>query len=357
MTTLERTLQAGAARSTGSEREYRRLVYGPGEPRLARDDLAGDDLAGELGGPGRDLVSVLHLGHLTDFQIADVQSPGRFEFFEQLRGRPGDESFVPAFRPQEALATHAVAAMVATLNRLTASPETGAPLGLCIATGDSLDNAQLNELQWFLALLAGGAVAPNSGGPDYQGVQAPGWRPDAYWRPEPGPDPYKDRFGFPACPGLLEEALRGFQSPGLAMPWLSCFGNHDGLVLGTAIPTPGYEEVLSGARKPVDWPAGIDPLSHQAEFTSAPELLLAGPAVGVGSDPSRRSVGRRDFVAAHLQAGGQPIGHGFHQWNVEAETAHGVYDMDGPVPVRVILLDTMVNERQDPAGPSRTTRG
>ena len=79
----------------------------------------------------------------------------------------------------------------------TASPETGAPLGLCISTGDSLDNAQLNELQWFLALLAGGAVAPNSGGPDYQGVQAPGWRPAAYWRPEPGPDPYKDRFGFP----------------------------------------------------------------------------------------------------------------------------------------------------------------
>ena len=108
---------------------------------------------------------MLHLGHLTDFQIADVQSPGRFEFFEQLRGRPGDESFVPAFRPQEALATHAVAAMVATLNRLTASPETGAPLGLCISTGDSLDNAQLNELQWFLALLAGGAVAPNSGAP------------------------------------------------------------------------------------------------------------------------------------------------------------------------------------------------
>ena len=64
------------------------------------------------------------------------------------------------------------------------------------------------------------------------------------------------------------------------MPWLSCFGNHDGLVLGTAIPTAGYEEVLSGTRKPVDWPEGVDPLSYEAEFTSAPELLLAGPARG-----------------------------------------------------------------------------
>ena len=159
---------------------------------------------------GRDLVSLLHLGHLTDFQIADVQSPGRFEFFEQLRGRPGDESFVPAFRPQEALATHAVAAMVATLNRLTASPETGAPLGLCISTGDSLDNAQLNELQWFLALLAGGAVAPNSGVPITKESRPRAGGPDAYWRPEPGPDPYKDRFGFPLILGCWRRPLRAF---------------------------------------------------------------------------------------------------------------------------------------------------
>ena len=155
-----------------------------------------------------------------------------------------------------------------------------------------------------------------------------------------GAGPYKDRFGFPAYPALLAEALKGFQSSGLTMPWLSCFGNHDGLVLGTAIPTAGYEEVLSGTRKPVDWPEGLDPLSYEAEFTSAPELLLAGPAVEVGRDPGRRSVGRRDFVAAHLQAAGNPTGHGFQQWNVDAETAYGVYDIDGPVPVRVILLDT-----------------
>ena len=100
------------------------------------------------------------------------------------------------------------------------------------------------------------------------------------------------------------------------MPWLSCFGNHDGLVLGTAIPTAGYEEVLSGTRKPVDWPEKVDPLSYEAEFTSAPELLLAGPALEVCSDPGRRSVGRRDFVAAHLQAAGNPTGHGFQPWNV-----------------------------------------
>ena len=111
-------------------------------------------------------------------------------------------------------------------------------------------------------------------------------------------------------------------------------------MLGTAIPTPGYEEVLLGGRKPADLPAGIDPLSRVSEFPSAPEMFLAGPGRVVERDPGRRSIGRRDFVAAHLRAGGTPIGHGFNQRNVASETAYGVYDIDGPVPVRVVLLDT-----------------
>ena len=79
-TTLQRTLQPGPALSTGRDGEYRRLVYGPGEPRVVRDDLAGESVA-----LSRELVSLLNVGHLTDMQIADVQSPARFEFFEQLR--------------------------------------------------------------------------------------------------------------------------------------------------------------------------------------------------------------------------------------------------------------------------------
>ena len=334
-TTLQRTLQPGPARGMGREGEYRRLVYGPGEPRLVRDDLAGESLTWS-----RELVSLVHIGHLTDMQIADVQSPARFEFFEQLRGLQGSGNYVPAWRPQEALVTHAVAAMVQTINRLATSPETEAGLGLCVSTGDSLDNAQLNELQWFLSLLGGGTVVPNSGGPTYQGVQAADWEPALYWRPDPAQDPYKERFGFPVHPGLLAEALRTFSSPGLAMPWLSCFGNHDGLVLGTALPTPAYEQLLLGAHKPVDLPAGADPIAQVDAFTEAPQLLLSGPARDVAPDPGRRSVGRRDFVEAHFQAGGNPSGHGFGRWNVESETAYGVYDLDGPVPVRVVLLDT-----------------
>lgn len=333
--TLQRTLQPGPARCRGSEGEYRSLVYGPGEPRVVRDDLVGDRAV-----PGRDLVSLLHVGHLTDMQIADVQSPGRFEFFERLRDLPGAGSYVPACRSQDALVTQAVAAMVTTLNRAPASPETGAAMSLCVSTGDNLDNAQLNELEWYMALLGGGTVVPNSGGPGYQGVQAPGWEPAVYWSPERGPDPFKQRFGFPVHPGLLAEAVHAFSSSGLAVPWLSCFGNHDGLVLGTALPTAAYAHILTGAHKPIDLPPGLDAMAHVDTFTSAPELFQSGPGRPVVPDPGRRTVGRRDFVEAHLRAGGGPAGHGFGRWNVEAEVAYGLYDLDGPVPVRVVLLDT-----------------
>jgi metallophosphoesterase (TIGR03767 family) len=334
-TTLERTLRRGARRGSGTEGEYYRLAYGPGEPRTVRDQLAA-----VVPGSERAPVSLLRLAHFTDFQIADVQSPGRFEFFESLWGRPGAGLFVPAMRPQEALAVHAVAAMVDTVNRVPPGDETCAPLSLCVSTGDNIDNAQLNELQMFLALLGGGAVRPNSGGPSYEGVQAADWDGDLYWRPDPVPDQFKTRWGFPAQPGLLDEALRPLTSPGLAVPWLSCFGNHDGLVLGTSVPTPGYEAVLSGGRKPVAAPGGVDPLDFAEAFLGHPEVLQGGRSLPVTADPGRVTVGRHAFVSAHLAAPGSPAGHGFGSGNLADETVYGVHDVAGPVPMRVILLDT-----------------
>jgi hypothetical protein len=62
---------------------------------------------GEPSARGSGATSLLRLVHLTDFQLADVASPGRFEFFEELAGRAAAEAFVPAQRAQEVLALHA----------------------------------------------------------------------------------------------------------------------------------------------------------------------------------------------------------------------------------------------------------
>lgn len=332
-TTLERTLVAGSVARAGRARGYRRLTVGAGEPRLVGDPLG----LGSALGPGA--RSVLRLVHFTDFQLADVQSPGRFEFFQALIGRKGAETFVPAQRPQEALAAHAAEMMIRTVGRLGESPETGAPVGLALATGDSVDNAQANELAMFLALLGGGEVTPGSGAPGYDGVQAAGWPSRLYWHPDPGADDdFKTEFGYPEHPGLLERAMAPFRASGLPVPWLSCFGNHDGLVLGTAIPTDGYRAAVVGSRKAVAPPDGPDLLSREAELLSHPEHLLTGPARSVAADPARRLVGRAEFVAAHLRAAGRPAGHGYRPENVREQTAYAVYDEVEAV--RIVLLDT-----------------
>jgi metallophosphoesterase (TIGR03767 family) len=282
--------------------------------------------------------SLLFLVQLTDLQLADAQSPGRFEFFEYLRGRTGVHAYVPAQRPQELLGPWACDVMASTIASLRESPDTGAPLGLALCTGDNLDNAQLNELTWYLALLSGGAVDPASGGPSYEGVQMGGWPSDLSWHPDLGIDRYKSRWGFPDYPGLLDEATRSFVAGGVGIPWLSCFGNHDGLAFGEVVPTPAYRLHVLGTEKPTAIAHGLEPIGHEDEFFASPERYLTGPARTVTADPHRRIVSRRDFVEAHLRAGGRPAGHGFDEHNLAEGTAYGVYD--AVENVRMILLDT-----------------
>ena len=111
--------------------------------------------------------------HITDLQLADVQSPTRFEFLNANFADRRYAGLIPVQRPQEALTVHAVDATIRTLGAIH-GPATGLPMQLAVTTGDAIDNAQWNELQAFLALFDGGLVSPDSGGPDYEGVQATG---------------------------------------------------------------------------------------------------------------------------------------------------------------------------------------
>lgn len=329
-TALRRTIRPGEVLARGRERAYRRLAWGPGEPHVRRLDLA-------PGAPPPDgRRSLLHLLHLTDLQIVDVASPARIEFLDRWPDRRAVRHLLPAFRAQEPLALHAFEAMVRAANALRRSPVTGAPIDLVVTTGDAIDDQQWNELSWFLGVMGGGRVrpAPREG---YVGVQAADWGDDAYWHPDPVPDRYKERWGHPSYPGLLDEAASAFDAEGLRIPWLACFGNHEGLVQGTAIPTEAVRRIMAGGRKPLALPDGLDPAAEVDRFVVEPERFLAGPGRSVPPDPGRRPITRRDFVGAHLRAPGSPPGHGFTPENLERGTAYYVHDVPG---VRLICLDT-----------------
>jgi metallophosphoesterase (TIGR03767 family) len=334
--TTDRRLEAGPILRRGASAHYRAVAITDGERHIVREDLGAPPPA-----PRRGTVRpLLRLVQITDLQLADVQSPTRFEFINRYFADPRYAELVPVQRPQEALTAHAVDATLRTLNAVSC-PVTGEPPQLAVTTGDAIDNAQWNEMQAFLALFDGGLVRPDSGGAGYAGVQSLHWPDEFFWKPDgtgpAGVDIFRREFGFPHHPGLLQRALREFPATGLAAPWLSCFGNHEALNQGVGTITPGLADALVGGRKPMQLHADFDHDRALELFTEEPEAFMAGPAMAVAADPGRRAITRREFVQAHFRPGSRPFGHGFTSQNRLDGTAYYVHDTPA---VRLIALDT-----------------
>ena len=336
--TVQRRLGPGRVLREGTRSTYRGVAVVEGEPHSVRDDLAP---AGGAPAAGAGRRALLVLAHVTDLQLADVQSPTRFEFLNREFADPRYAMIVPVQRPQEALTAHAVEATLRTVNALEGGPVSGAPLQLAVTTGDAIDNAQWNEVQNFLRLFDGGLVRPGSGGPEYEGVQSLEWPDDIFWKPDgvaaSGPDVFRQWFGFPEHPGLLQRALADFTAAGLDVPWLACFGNHEALNQGVGVVTAALAGALVGDRKPLRLQPGFDPEQALESFTLRPEVFMAGDLRVVSADPDRRAVSRREFVEAHFLPGTRPYGHGFEERNRLDGTAYYVHDLPG---LRLVALDT-----------------
>ncbi|WP_166355224.1 TIGR03767 family metallophosphoesterase [Phytoactinopolyspora limicola] len=322
--TVDRTIQRGAVQRAGTVQDYRSLSYASGEAHVTREDLA----RRRSTTPGRSLA---YIAHLTDVQLADIQAPARLEVAHGYPDRPGSSRLVPAWRPQELLAAHATDALVRTLNRVQVSPLTGARLDAALTTGDNIDNMQWNEAQAFLRLLSGGPVSMDSGGPTYEGVQdgSVEWA----WDPAHPESAWAAAYGFPEVAGLIEAGLRPFTAAGLEIPWLTCHGNHDGLLQGRTRATPELAKIMTGDRKMFALPPG-----PVADFVTDPLDVFAGQTRLVQPSDERRPIERMEFVRAHFADGGFPRGHGFTEQNLADGTAYYAYD-DIPG-VRIIVLDT-----------------
>lgn len=259
--------------------------------RVTLHDPDGDALLGrgpgqglvdrrELGGGGRAVRELAWIGQLTDPHVRDAQSPGRAPFLDALGDVTGS-----GFRPQELLLPHVLAAALRTVR--AEGPEH------LLVTGDLVDSAQRNELDWALALLRGGTVRTDSGEPGYRGVQEAG---------NPDPSFYRPDVDAPRHEGLLRRALEPVRSPGAGRPWWPAVGNHDVLVQGEYAPTAALHAAATGGRLLLSIDAERLPFRVGGRPTPAQldalleRGLLDGEALRVAPDQRRGHVRSGDLV-------------------------------------------------------------
>jgi len=275
----------------------------------------------------------LRFVHLTDVHIIDPESPARVV--------PIDGLLSGAWRPQEAYSAQILDATCREINRIHYSGflKDKGPVDFVVVTGDIIENAQRNELRWFIDTMDGQWVAPDSGDRD------------APLRPGPAED----------NPGLP------FKAAGLAkdIPWYTVVGNHDNLCVGNFA-------IDRRSADPQEWDAPLSPTV--AQFLGLPGLtppqdsltptggqslaaLLAGDperidpytyqlnldevAVGaVPADPDRRFISKRRFIKELFDTASLPAGHGFDYTSTLTGLARYSVRPKWDVPIRLIVLDT-----------------
>ncbi|KOV94700.1 TIGR03767 family metallophosphoesterase [Streptomyces sp. NRRL B-3648] len=323
------TLASVAAPRGGSS--YRRLGDGPGWKRVVRDELA----APKSGRAGR-RTTLAAFVQFTDLHLMDVQHPLRLEY---LRSRD-----VHAWRPHEALTVPGAISLVERVNALRGAPVTGAPLHFVMTTGDNTDNNAHSELEWFMKVMSGGRITPDSGAPGhYEGVQNSGLK--LYWQPGSATRDHDKALGFPHLEKFLAAAIREVRSPGLALPWYSTVGNHDALPLGCygSHADPYLAEAAIGGKKLMSVSAA-DAGKLQDAIKNAKDPKGAGyrdflkaharSMRSVTPDEKRAPYTQADYLKAHLDPAHQghgPVGHGYSSANLDAGTQYYAFRISDDV--------------------------
>ena len=331
VTTLDRTVQPVPVPSDApwlfpyQVSEYRnngygRWQFGPGIPLEKRIDMMPEGYGG---------VSVTHTERLLNFfsladtHIADKESPAQAIYF----GYKG--YLASAYTPAMLYTTQVLDAAVQTINALNEKKQ----FDFGISLGDVVNNQQFNELRWYVDVMDGQIINPDSGIKD---------------------DP---------IPGVHNDYQDEFKAAGLnkKIPWYQVMGNHDRFWMGFLIAndyitrTRVGEDILNLGNIIIDSIKGNPPLGPDTRgyyMGSLDGRTMNGDIIGVGpqeeyttppkipaADPSRRSVTRSEFMRQYLKTTSLPAGHGFSLKNINDNFASYAVVPKSNLPLKLIVLD------------------
>jgi hypothetical protein len=398
-TTLEQTL-TGPAPAPGTYKNLAVNDLNPDQNHLVRDSNSeppAPNPAIPSAKPGRTTTrtSLAYFSQMTDFQLADEESPARVEF--------ADTGATAAWRAQEALIPFEIDASVRQINAFAdaspVAPGVGPPnsMDFALITGDQADNMQRNESVWVRQLLEGGtatnfnsgdaadldpqlpgcfAASVNPGpaalaleAPKYTGVQdytdypppagsgvGAGTPPASlYYDPN---TPQGQYSSWPTYTGLMDRAQMlpltptGLDHPGTGtagdLPFYVTNGNHDTLVQGNEDANREFEQIATGCLKTLASTVTPVPCTNPDPDCMPPVLqMLQNPSAFMLVPPDQdRQFASKPQVKQIYGANGEDNNHGFGLVDAAQNTASNgsasYYAWDPPETpgFRFISIDT-----------------
>jgi metallophosphoesterase (TIGR03768 family) len=293
---------------------YGNWSYGTGISAEKRLDIMP---AAYNGTTASNTARLLHFFTMSDIHISDKETPAQAIYAGYKGGNPS------AYSAGMLSTTQVLDAAVQTINALHKQD----PFDFGIALGDAINNNQYNELRWYIDVLDGKTINPDSGVKD-----------------DPVAGPYNDYQDEYKAAGL-----------NTTIPWYQTLGNHDHFWMG-AFPLNDYirqtltgEYILNLGANPTDplfldsrgfYMGAIDGRTPYGDITGAgPVSDFLDGAPTVPADPNRRSLLRSEWMSEFFNTTSSPKGHGFNQTDVSTGFACYAFEPKSDIPIKVIVLD------------------
>jgi len=251
---------------------------------------------------------------LTDIHLTDKESPAESIFMGYKGG------IISAYSPVIMYTTQVLDAAIQTINAINKKK----PFSFGISLGDDTNSNQYNELRWFIDILDGKKINPDSGAKD---------------NPIPGPNnDYQDEY---KAAGLDK-----------SIPWYQTLGNHDHFWMGSSVANDYLksfyisDDILNIGNVLTD---GIDSRGYYVGVVDG--KTENGSIVGVGpianfstppkvvADANRRSISKTEWMSEFFNTSSLPVGHGFNQDNIENGLDCYSFEPEADLPLKVIVLD------------------